>query len=158
MNETDYGNPGDWDDEWPGGLEQRVASELADLGWNVTTHHVGGVEIALSGGHETGVWLAGGGRLWTGLIDPDGGGCRNPVQVIADPADPGSVAFNADPLLKEIAARAAKLPPIDDEDEPEHVSTALLREAAEPGRYCALCERVEYGPACPNQRTDGWQP
>lgn len=31
-------------------------------------------------------------------------------------------------------------------------------ETPEPARYCALCERVEYGPACPNQRTDGRQP
>lgn len=31
-------------------------------------------------------------------------------------------------------------------------------ETPEPGRYCVLCERVEYGPVCPNWRTDGWQP
>ena len=158
MTDTEHGDPTEWDDEWPGDLHVKVADELTSLGWNVTTHHVGGIEISLPGGHETGVWLAGGGRLWTGLIDPDGGGCRNPIQITADPADPEQIAANADPLLREIAARAAKMPPLDGEDEPEHVSTALLREAAEPGRYCVLCERVEYGPMCPNQRTDGRQP
>ena len=25
-----------------------------------------------------------------------------------------------------------------------------------PARYCNLCERLEYTPRCPNQRTDGW--
>lgn len=23
-------------------------------------------------------------------------------------------------------------------------------------RYCSLCERIEYTPVCPNERTDGW--
>lgn len=110
MNETapDYGDPADWDDEWPDDLAAQVADELRELGWNVPGHHDSGVEIALPPYHETGVWLGGGGRLWTGLLESDST-CRNPVEVTANPADPGEIAANADPLLKEIAEQAARM-------------------------------------------------
>lgn len=104
----DYGNPAEWDDEWPAELPARIAEALRDLGWNVTTWHDSGIEIALPPYHETGVWLAGGGRLWTGLLESDGT-CPNPTQVTANPADPDEVAANADPLLQEIAKRAERL-------------------------------------------------
>lgn len=112
----DYGDPSEWDDEFPAGLAAELAEALRGYGWDVTGHHDAGVEIRLPGGHETGVWLAAGGRLWTGLIEDDGT-CRNPTQVIADPADPGNVAFNADPLLKLVAARAARMPAVVDEED-----------------------------------------
>lgn len=110
MNDTapDYGDPAAWDDEWPGDLGAEVAEALRELGWNVTGHHDSGVEIALPPYHETGVWLGGGGRLWTGLLESDST-CPNPIEVTAGPADPGEIAANADPLLKQIAQQAERM-------------------------------------------------
>jgi hypothetical protein len=104
----DYGDPAEWDDEWPKGLPAQVAEQLRELGWNVTGWHDSGIEIALPPYHETGVWLAGGGRVWTGLLQSDSS-CPNPIQVTANPADPGEIAANADPLLKDIAQQAQRL-------------------------------------------------
>lgn len=104
----DYGDPSEWDDEWPEGIPARIADELRALGWNVTGWSDGAFEIALPPYHETGVWLGGGGRLWTGLLESDST-CRNPVQVTANPSDPGEIAANADPLLKEIAKNAERM-------------------------------------------------
>ena len=47
----------------------------------------------------------------------------------------------------------------DETDQPVAAHGSIVRRdrgESAPGRYCSLCERVEYTPACPNERADGW--
>lgn len=95
-----YGDPADWDNEIPMPLVLELVDHLEELGWTVTTYHDGGVELATADGTETAVWMASGGRLWTGRCDESG--CRNPVQVHADPHDTKAVAALADREMRSL--------------------------------------------------------
>lgn len=101
LEDGSYDNPEEWDDEIPAPLVDRYAAELRALGWNVTDAHSGGIDVLGSRGEDTGIWMASGGQLYTGIGDHRGR-CNNPVEVCVEPRDPEAVAQEADRLMREL--------------------------------------------------------